>query len=51
MNKQSALWLLAVSFVDLQSSITNGRPPEGRILTREEIEAIGYTWGLLTRDP
>ena len=21
----------------------NGRPPEGRILTREEIEAIGYT--------
>ena len=21
----------------------NGRPPEGRILTREEIESIGYT--------
>ena len=27
----------------------NGRPPEGRILTREEIESIGYTWGLLIR--
>lgn len=27
----------------------NGRPPEGRILSREEIESIGYTWGLLTR--
>lgn len=23
----------------------NGRPPEGTILTEEEIEAIGYTWG------
>lgn len=27
----------------------NGRPPEGRILSREEIEAIGYTWALLRR--
>ncbi len=27
----------------------NGRPPEGKILSREEIEAIGYTWGLLQR--
>lgn len=27
----------------------NGRPPEGRILSRDEIETIGYTWGLLQR--
>lgn len=27
----------------------NGRPPEGRILSREEIEAIGYTWKPLVR--
>jgi Domain of unknown function (DUF1874) len=26
-----------------------GRPPEGRILTKEEIEAIGYEFGVLTR--
>lgn len=26
-----------------------GRPPEGKILTREEVEAIGYDFGLLTR--
>lgn len=26
----------------------NGRPPEGRILTVEEIEAIGYTWRVLS---
>lgn len=26
-----------------------GRPPEGKILTREEIEAIGYDFGLLAR--
>jgi hypothetical protein len=25
------------------------RPPEGRILTREEIEEFGYEFGLLTR--
>ena len=25
------------------------RPPEGKILTREEIEEIGYEFGLLTR--
>ena len=28
-----------------------GRPPEGRILSRAEIEEIGYPWGLLTRNP
>jgi hypothetical protein len=27
----------------------NGRAPEGVILSREEIEKIGYSWGLLTR--
>ena len=26
-----------------------GRPPEGKILSREEIETIGYEFGLLTR--
>ena len=26
-----------------------GRPPEGKILSRQEIEEIGYNWGLLTR--
>jgi hypothetical protein len=26
----------------------NGRPPEGRILTIEEIKAIGYTWRVLS---
>lgn len=27
----------------------NGRAPEGKILNREEIEAIGYSFKLLTR--
>jgi len=27
----------------------NGRPPEGQILSREEIEAIGYKFQLLER--
>lgn len=27
----------------------NGRPPEGAILTEEEIEKIGYSFKLLTR--
>lgn len=27
----------------------NGRPEEGKILSREEIEAIGYEFGFLTR--
>lgn len=26
-----------------------GRPPEGAILSREQIDAIGYDFGLLTR--
>lgn len=26
-----------------------GRPPEGKILSAEEIEEIGYSWGLLER--
>lgn len=26
-----------------------GRPPEGRVLTVEEMEAAGYTWRLLNR--
>jgi Domain of unknown function (DUF1874) len=26
-----------------------GRPPEGKILTKEEIETIGYEFGLLSR--
>lgn len=26
-----------------------GRPPEGTILSLQEIEEIGYEWGLLTR--
>lgn len=25
------------------------RPPEGRILSRQEIEQVGYSWGLLVR--
>lgn len=36
----------------LQSAIVfklNGRPPEGRILTREEIDTIGYEFKLLKR--
>lgn len=28
----------------------NGRPPEGKILTKDEIENIGYTFGILTRN-
>lgn len=27
----------------------NDRPPEGKILSREEIEEIGFSFGLLTR--
>ncbi len=27
----------------------NNRPPEGKILSREEIEQIGYSWGLLLK--
>ena len=27
----------------------DGRPPEGVILSREEIEEMGYSWGLLKR--
>jgi len=26
-----------------------GRVPEGKVLSREELEAIGYEFGLLTR--
>jgi hypothetical protein len=26
-----------------------GRPPEGKVLSREELEEIGYEFGLLTR--
>lgn len=26
-----------------------GRPPEGKILSREELEAIGYDFGILSR--
>jgi len=26
-----------------------GRPPEGKILSREEIEEIGYEWGTLSK--
>lgn len=26
-----------------------GRPEEGKVLTRDEIEAIGYSWGLLIK--
>jgi len=29
----------------------NGRPEEGKILTVEEIEQIGYVWGKLIRVP
>lgn len=29
----------------------NGRAPEGVILSREEIEDMGYSFGLLTRHP
>jgi hypothetical protein len=29
----------------------NGRPPEGKILSREEVEAIGYTLRLVFREP
>jgi hypothetical protein len=27
-----------------------GRPPEGKVLSREELEEIGYGFGLLTRE-
>jgi len=27
----------------------NGRPPEGKILTIDELKIIGYEWGLLTK--
>lgn len=27
----------------------NGRPEEGKILSTQEIEAIGYSWGVLQR--
>jgi hypothetical protein len=27
----------------------NGRPPEGKVLSREELEEIGYEFGLLSR--
>jgi hypothetical protein len=27
----------------------NGRPAEGKILTQEEIEKMGYSWGLIVR--
>lgn len=27
----------------------NSRPPEGKILSRQEIEAVGYSFGLLTK--
>jgi hypothetical protein len=27
----------------------NGRPPEGAVLSREQLEDIGYSWKLLTR--
>ncbi len=27
-----------------------GRPPEGRVLSREELEEVGYEFGLLTRE-
>lgn len=27
----------------------NGRPEEGKILSIDEIEKIGYSWGILTR--
>lgn len=26
-----------------------GRPPEGKILTEEEIEEIGYSWGIIRK--
>ncbi len=42
------------SYVENESAIIfklNGRPEEGKILNREEIEAIGYTWGILTKLP
>jgi hypothetical protein len=29
----------------------NGRAPEGKVLTADEIEEIGYEWGILTRLP
>lgn len=29
----------------------NGRPAEGKILTLEEIEQMGYKWGVLLRVP
>lgn len=29
----------------------NGRPPEGKILSREEVEAVGYTLRLVFREP
>ena len=27
----------------------NGRPEEGKILSKEEVEVIGYSWKILTR--
>ena len=27
----------------------SARPPEGRVLNSQEIEDIGYSWGLMTR--
>jgi len=27
----------------------NGRPEEGKILSIKEIEAIGFSWGVITR--
>ena len=27
----------------------NGRPPEGVVLTRQQLDEIGYSWKLLTR--
>jgi hypothetical protein len=27
----------------------NGRPPEGAVLSREQLDEIGYSWKLLTR--
>jgi hypothetical protein len=38
-----ARWQIALVFK------LNGRPPEGRILSREEIDSIGYAWGVMQR--
>ena len=27
----------------------NGRPPEGKIMTREDLDTMGYSWKVLTR--